>query len=50
MDKDHRFDKQALVVQRLDNTILIYWINLYLVDNAVLFAITYLLDSDVSIG
>lgn len=48
MDKDHRFDKQALVVQRLDNTI--YWINLYLVDNAVLFAITYLLDSDVSIG
>ena len=48
MDKDHRFDKQALVVQRLDNTI--YWINLYLVDNAVLFAITYLLDSNVSIG
>ena len=48
MDKDHRFDKQALVVQRLDNTI--YWINLYLMDNAVLFAITYLLDSDVSIG
>ena len=48
MDKDHRFDKQALVVQRLDNTV--YWINLYLVDNAVRFAISYLLDSDVSIG
>ena len=48
MDKDHRFDKQAPVVQRLDNTI--YWINLYLVDNAVHFAISYLLDSDLSIG
>ena len=48
MDKDHRFDKQVLVVQGLDNTI--YWINLYLVDNAVHFAITYLLDSDVSFG
>ena len=48
MDKDHRFDKQAPVVQRLDNTV--YWINLYLVDNAVCFAITYLLDSDVSFG
>ena len=48
MDKDHRFDKKAPVVQRLDNTV--YWINLYLVDNAVRFAITYLLDSDVSFG
>ena len=48
MDKDHRFDKQAPVVQGVDNTI--YWINLYLVDNAVRFAISYLLDSDLSIA
>ena len=31
---------QAPVVQRLDNTI--HWIRLYLVDNAICFAITYL--------
>ena len=38
----------APVVRRLDNAI--HWIKLYPVDNAVCFAITYLLDSDLSIG
>ena len=38
----------APVVRRSDNTI--YWINLYPVDNAVRFAITYPLDSDLSVG
>ena len=39
---------QALVVRREDNTI--HWINLYLVDNAIRFAITYPLDGNLSVG
>ena len=39
---------QVPVVRRSDNAI--HWINLYLVDNAIRFAITYLLDSDLSVG
>lgn len=39
---------QALVVQRLDNPI--HQINLYTVDNTIRFAITCLLDDDLSIG
>ena len=38
----------APVVQRLDNAI--HWIKLYPVDNAIRFAITYLPDSDLSVG
>ena len=38
----------ALVVRRLDNAI--HWIKLYLVDNTICFAITYLLDRNLSIG
>ena len=38
----------APVVCRSGNAI--HWINLYLVDKAILFAITYLLDRDLSIG
>lgn len=38
----------APVVRRQDNTI--HWINIFLVDKAILFAITYLLDRDLSIG
>ena len=41
------FVLQAPVVQRLDRAT--HWIKLYLVDNAILFAITYLLDSDLSV-
>ena len=36
------------VVQRSDNTI--HWINLYPLDNAIHFAITYPLVSDLSVG
>ena len=36
------------VVQRSDNTI--HWISLYLLDNAIHFAITYPLGSDLSVG
>ena len=39
---------QASVVRREDNAI--HWINLYLVDNAIRFAITYPLDGDLSVG
>ena len=39
---------QAPVVRRSDNAI--HWINLYLVDNAIRFAITYPLDGDLSVG
>ena len=39
---------QAPVVRRSDNAI--HWINLYPVDNALRFAITYPLDSDLSVG
>ena len=39
---------QAAVVQRLDNAI--HWINLYPVDNVIRFVITYLLESDLSVG
>ena len=38
----------ALVVQRLDSTI--HWIKLYPMDNPMRFAITYLLDSNLSMG
>ena len=38
---------QVLVVRRLDNVI--RWINLYLVDSVVCFAIIYLLDSNLSV-
>ena len=38
---------QAPVVRRSDNSI--HWINLYPVDNAIRFAITYPLDSDLSV-
>ena len=38
---------QAPVVRRSDNAI--HWINLYPVDNALRFAITYPLDSDLSV-
>ena len=38
----------ASVIRRSDNAI--HWINLYLVDNAMRFAITYPLDSDLSVG
>ena len=38
----------APVVWRSDNAI--HWINLYPVDNAIRFAITYTLDTDLSIG
>ena len=38
----------APVVRRSDNAI--HWINLYPVDNAICFAITYLLDGDLSLG
>ena len=38
----------APVVVNLDNAI--HWIKLYSVENAIHFAITYLLDSDLSIG
>ena len=39
---------QAPVFRREDNAI--HWINLYLVDNAIRFAITYPLDGDLSVG
>ena len=39
---------QAPVVRRSDNAI--HWINLFPVDNAINFAITYPLDSDLSVG
>ena len=39
---------QASFVRREDNAI--HWINLYLVDNAIRFAITYPLDGDLSVG
>ena len=42
------FLDQATVVRRLDNDI--HWIKLYPVDNAIRFAITYPLDSDLSVG
>ena len=42
------FVDQATVVRRLDNDI--HWIKLYSVDNAIRFAITYPLDSDLSVG
>ena len=42
------FVDQATVVRRLDNDI--HWIKLYPVDNAIRFAITYPLDSDLSVG
>ena len=38
----------ALVFRRLDEAI--HWINLYPLDNAVRIAITYPLDSDLSVG
>ena len=38
----------APVFRRLDRAI--HWINLYPVDNAIRFAITYPLDSDLSVG
>lgn len=38
------FEDHALVFRRVDNPI--HWINLYLVDSAVRFGDTYLLDSD----
>ena len=37
---------QAPVVRKVDNSI--HWINLYLVDNAIDFPITYPLDSDLN--
>ena len=37
----------VLVVRRLDNVI--RWINLYLVDSVVCFAIIYLLDNNLSV-
>lgn len=45
--QDVEVGHQAPVVRRLDNAIL--WINLYTVDSAICFAITYPLDSDLSI-
>ena len=42
------FVDQAMIVRRLDNDI--HWIKLYPVDNAIRFAITYPLDSDLSVG
>ena len=38
----------APVVRRSDSAI--HWINLYPADNAICFAITYLLDGDLSLG
>ena len=38
----------APVVRRSDSAI--HWINLYPVDNTMCFAITYLLDGDLSLG
>ena len=38
----------APIVRRSDSAI--HWINLYPVDNAIRFAITYPLDSDLSVG
>ena len=42
------FKLQASVIRRSDDTM--HWINLYPVDNTVRFAITYPLDSDLSVG
>ena len=46
--KKFRYFLLAPVIRRSDDAI--HWINLYLVDNAVRFAITYPLDSDLSVG
>ena len=47
-DIDVSYNFLAPVVRRSDSTL--HWINLYPVDNAVRFAITYPLDSDLSLG
>ena len=41
-------NKLAPAVRGSDNAI--HWINLYPVDNTIRFAITYLLDGDLSVG
>ena len=46
--QNKRSNGQAPVVRGLDNAI--HWINLYPEDNAIRYAITYPLDSDLSVG